>query len=213
MICNAKRIMRIPGAALWSLAFVVGSSSAFSPRTRTRSSLQQCRLLAAPDVKTDSEETETPSKPQFDFSDPLSPIVFGEQLLIPFTKKSIEVQDGIVNEGPYSWLAPYLNLGGYRAGNTLIAGVGTKDVKSNYSEQEKEERRKKAAEEMINISDEERNRRSELSVKLYQAAIIYAALSSVLLDDGSFGGHLYRFAIVLPITAAYSLQLSAERGL
>lgn len=180
----------------------VGVSDAFSPGSRV---FRQRR-----DTASLIQRASSPPK----VSDPLRPVVNGETLLIPFSKNEVDLGDGVVNDGTYSWIAPYLNLGGYQAGATLMGGMAsTTEVSANYSEEEKDARRKRAAEDMVNISDEERARRRESSNKFYIATAVYAAISSIVIDDGSFFGHVWRFAVFLPLSTAYALQLSADRGL
>jgi hypothetical protein len=193
---SIMKALRIAVAAIGCLGF----SSAFSPGSRV---FRQRRHTASLIKRASSPKV----------SDPLRPVVKGETLLIPFSENEVELGDGVVNDGLYSWIAPYLSLGGYQAGATLMGGMASTEVSAIYSEEEKEGRRKRAAEDMVNISNEERARRRELSNNFYIATAVYAAISSILLDDGSFFGHVWRFAIFLPLSSAYALQLSADRGL
>jgi hypothetical protein len=66
---------------------------------------------------------------------------------------------------------------------------------------------------MTNIGTEERQRRDEVGDIATRLTVAYAIVSSLFLDDGSFGGHLIRFAIVLPLFLARGYKLSAETGL
>jgi len=163
------------------------------------------------------KQQDSSSPPEFDFSDPLRPVLFGEKLVIPFTKNSVQnSENGMINDGPYSWMYPYLKLIGFQSGRSMVGGVPTLETLTDtYTEEERELLRQKAAEEMVNISNEERHRRRELSNRLYQVTAIYAGLSAVFLDNGSsfWIGHLYRLLIFLPLSGAYGLQLSANRGL
>jgi hypothetical protein len=180
-------------------------SAAFSHRVSVVNHPSRLSLKAVEPKK------ESSSTPEFDFSDPLRPVVFGEKLAIPFSKNVVQLRDGVVNDGLYSWMIPYLNGGGYKIGSTVVNGIPSSELISVYSEKDKEELRRKAAEDMVNISDEERNRRRELSNIFYKATSIYAGISTIL-DDGSASGFLYKIAIFLPLTTAYGLQLSAEKG-
>mmetsp|Transcript_24844 Transcript_24844/g.36446 ORF Transcript_24844/g.36446 Transcript_24844/m.36446 type:complete len:119 (-) Transcript_24844:689-1045(-) len=118
----------------------------------------------------------------------------------------------MVNDGMYSWMYPYMKLIGLKPGNTMV-GLKVAEGSSDLSESEMEALRQKAAEEMTNISDLERESRRELGNTLYAVSAIYAAISAILLDDGTFSGHLARFAVVLPLTFARGLEMSANRGL
>mmetsp|Transcript_22953 Transcript_22953/g.26177 ORF Transcript_22953/g.26177 Transcript_22953/m.26177 type:complete len:206 (+) Transcript_22953:168-785(+) len=163
-------------------------------------------------VKTTKENDTEESQQQFDFTDPLSPVVFGEKLVIPFTKISYDLGT-LQNDGQYSWLVPYTSLIGYKAGNTLVGGI-PKEASTKFSEEEKIELRRKAASELVNISDDERALRGKYSTYLYAAAASYAVYSSVILDDGGFGGHLIRFVGLFPLLViGRGYQLSSQFGL
>lgn len=165
--------------------------------------------VSAVDARNDKEMST--SEELFDFSDPLSPIIFGEKLVIPFTQVSVEYEGG-VNNGLWSWMFPYMNIIGYKKGNTVVGGVPTKDKSTSFSEAEKELLRTKAKEELVNISDDERIRRGELASTFFLVSVIYGMLASIILDDGSFAGHLIRFAILVPLSLSYGLHLSNKEG-
>jgi len=195
------------------------SSAAFAPNTSRLSKISKVTLINIRIQERSSlmKMSETPQndssgRAQFDFSDALRPIVFGEELTIPFiTGKSIEFEN-MKNDGIYSWMYPYMNLLGFKSGNTLVGAVA-QEATAEFSAVEMEALRQKAAEEMANISDDERARRGEMSNVCYAASAVYAAVSGILLDDGLFTGHLIRFAIFLPLVTARGLQISANRGL
>lgn len=207
-----------------ALATVVGclhleSSAAFAPHTSRFSNISKVtptniRIQERSALITILGTTRKNSsdRTQFDFSDVLRPVIFGEELTIPFiTGKSIEFEN-MKNDGMYSWMYPYLNLLGFKSGNTLVGAVASQPT-TDFSMVEMDALRKKAAEEMMNISDDERARRGEMSSVCYAASAIYAVISGLLLDDGLFTGHLIRFAVFLPLVAARSLQVSANQGL
>lgn len=133
---------------------------------------------------------------------------------LPFSAASFEVSNGMVNDGPFAWMTPYLGLFGYKEGNTLVGAVPQgASSSSNLSGEEVAERRRLADEELTNISPEERERRADSADVLLRVSAAYAAYSSLILDDGSIGGHLSRFAI-LPLLFFYrGLDLSAKSGL
>eukprot|EP00980_Cylindrotheca_fusiformis_P012510 scaffold3073_cov66-Cylindrotheca_fusiformis.AAC.25 len=205
------------------LLAMIGSlvvTDAFSPTTTTTITNSPRRIAHSPKTSTtllklSSSNDDNNGQKAFDFSNPLKPVIKGQTLNFPFSENIVDLGDGAVNDGPYSWIAPYLTLGGYEAGSSLKGGMVSKDKMSSrtLSEEEKEARRKKATEDMVNINDDERQRRRELSNLFYKVTAIYAGISSLILDDGSLVGHFWRFAIFIPLSTAYGFQLSAQRGL
>mmetsp|Transcript_22229 Transcript_22229/g.31211 ORF Transcript_22229/g.31211 Transcript_22229/m.31211 type:complete len:237 (+) Transcript_22229:95-805(+) len=136
--------------------------------------------------------------------------------LIPFNGKIYKFAN-VVNDGPFSWMVPYLSLIGFKEGNTLVNAIPTKTSSSGDTVIDKETLdalRIKAAEEFTNISPEERQRRNDSGTIAYYITALYAAYSAIILDDG-FGleGHLYKFLVVLPLFMARGLKLSAQYGL
>jgi len=124
------------------------------------------------------------------------------------------VEKEFENDGPFSLMQPFLPLFGFSEGRTTYFGPGIEVKESDYpSEEEQQARREKAKEEMMNIGQEERDRRRLGGEIAYKAAISYAIVSSLILDDGSFSGHLARFAVVLPLFFASGYTKSAESGL
>jgi hypothetical protein len=192
-----------------------GDGAAFSPHSSILplSSPRNSRLINGRQLLPVSMRmTKQSETDQFDFSDPLRPVVFGQKLVIPFTDASFEVGN-LTNQGSYSWLVPYITLFGYKQGNRLVGGIPVKAESSTLTEAEITALREKAALEMTNIGDAERARRALLGNYMYVAAGLYAAISAILLDDGSLSGHLIRFAILPTLFLARGLQLSAQAGL
>jgi hypothetical protein len=134
-------------------------------------------------------------------------------------------QTNFKNDGLFSWMKPFLDLFGYVEGNTVYNGVGVSMDKSNSSNSDNSdiedipslevqiERRKEAEENMMNIGMVERMRRGQAGEIAYKAVFGYGILSSIFLDDGSIGGSLARFAIILPLFFATGYTKSAETGL
>mmetsp|Transcript_30496 Transcript_30496/g.45415 ORF Transcript_30496/g.45415 Transcript_30496/m.45415 type:complete len:207 (-) Transcript_30496:684-1304(-) len=206
--------MRHLSLALAAICCLGHHAAAFSPhgvRHSTRSNVMKYSQNSRVRMTETTSDSAPPTQKQFDFSDPLKPVVFGEELIIPFTGKSIN-HGNMVNDGMYSWMYPYMKLIGLKPGNTMV-GLKVAEGSSDLSESEMEALRQKAAEEMTNISDLERESRRELGNTLYAVSAIYAAISAILFDDGTFSGHLARFAVVLPLTFARGLEMSANRGL
>jgi len=138
-----------------------------------------------------------------------------EDFQLPFTPAKVSLENGLKNDGPFAWMVPYVDLFGYRKGKTLV-GAMPKDNESSsvtLSQEEMAARRVQAEEELTNISPEERERRAQAATVALQAAGAYAALSSLILDDGSFVGHLYRFAVLPFLFAWRGFDLSAKSGL
>ena len=179
------------------------------------------RTFAAPQ----DDNVETTKKSKVDFSDPLRPTVNGETLLIPFSENEVDLGNGEMNNGPFSWIAPYMKLGGYEPGAKLVGGIATKiDPEADdypfkdeiYSKQVQEQRMQAATEEVVNISPEERQRRRDIAYACYIATAFYAFVSAnILINDSTpaLADHLWRLAIFTPLSTGYGFQLSADRGL
>lgn len=111
-------------------------------------------------------------------------------------------------------MQPVLPLIGFQEGKTTFYGPAVQVKESDYpSEEEQDARRIKAKEEMTNIGQDERDRRRYAGEIAYKVTIAYALLSSLFLDDGSFSGHMARFAVVLPLFFAAGYTKSADSGL
>mmetsp|Transcript_12604 Transcript_12604/g.19533 ORF Transcript_12604/g.19533 Transcript_12604/m.19533 type:complete len:239 (-) Transcript_12604:39-755(-) len=135
--------------------------------------------------------------------------------LIPFNGKTYKFTN-MVNDGPFSWMVPYLNIIGFQEGKTLVNAIPTIPTQAgNISEEEAVELRRKAAEDFTNIGEEERQRRGDSATIAYYVTALYAAYSALVLDDGygDLDGHLYKFLAVLPLFFARGLQLSSQQGL
>lgn len=215
---STAAVVAVIGLSHCANAFVLpqqqpSARSNLAMRTATTSLLQ---------ATSSKDETKT----EVDFSDPLRPVVNGETLMIPFSDNEVDLGNGEVNNGPFSWIAPYMALGGYEPGAKLVGGIATKinpeadDYEFQdevYSQKEQEERIVAAKEEIVNISPEERQRRRDIAYVCYIATAFYAFLSTNILIDPDFtpalADHLWRLAIFLPLSTGYGLQLSADRGL
>jgi len=131
--------------------------------------------------------------------------------LIPFSGVTYDLGN-VSNDGPFAWMVTYLNLIGFKEGNTLVGAMPTSPTKK-LSDEEALAMREKATEELTNIGPEERERRAKLGKILLVVAAGYAAISAIFLDDGSITGHLAKFAVVAPLFFGRGFQLSAESGL
>lgn len=136
---------------------------------------------------------------------------------IPASSSKIQlnaVQKEFENDGMFFFMQPFLPLLGFKEGRTTFFGPTVEVEESEYpSEEEQLARRKRATEEMTNIGQDERDRRRLGGEIAFKVAIAYAIASSIFLDDGSFNGHLARFAVILPAFFASGYEKSADRGL
>lgn len=105
------------------------------------------------------------------------------------------------NKGLFSWMQTYLDIFGFVEGKTTFYGPGVDVDESQFpSKEEQTKLKNEAMTNMMNINTDERNRRGYASNIAYKIVFGYALFSSIFLDDGSFSGHLARFAIALVST-------------
>ena len=71
------------------------------------------------------------------------------------------------------------------------------DPSTASSEDEAAALRRDAADKLMNIGLEERERRGEAGKIFYVLTSIYAVYASLVLDDGGVGGHIARLAVAL----------------
>ena len=132
----------------------------------------------------------------------------------PFAQTSVQLENGMINDGPFAWMATYTNLFGYRIGKSLVGAIPT-DIKASpeLTQEEISDRRAAAERDLTNISPEERGRRAEVANVALKVCGVYAIFSSLILDDGGVGGHFARFAVILPLFVYRGYDLSAKSGL
>lgn len=112
-----------------------------------------------------------------------------------------------------------MDLIGFQEGRTLKGAVPMMTNESegsssnNLSEEEVKERRRTAAENLQNISDEERTRRDQIGNIMAVVSVAYASWASLIADDGGVGGHFLRLALALPVFFALGFKKSAQAGL
>lgn len=80
-------------------------------------------------------------------------------------------------------------------------------------EEEAQARRQQAAQDLVNIGVEERQRRDRASSIVGALSVAYIGWASIVADDGGVNGHLLRFLSVIPVFFAVGYKLSAETGL
>jgi hypothetical protein len=138
----------------------------------------------------------------------------------PSNEASMRAKDqettGFQNDGPFGWMGMYMDMFGMSEGKVIKYGFLSSDPDTDSpppTSKEQAAARQKAIDNMTNIGTEERQRRDEVGDIVTRLTVAYAVVSSLFLDDGSLGGHLARFAIVLPIFLARGYKLSAETGL
>ena len=112
-------------------------------------------------------------------------------------------------------MVTYVDLFGYRPGKTLVGAIPQDSSMSSpkLTPEEIQQRAEEAERDLTNISPEERERRAAGAEIALKVAGGYAIVSSLLLDDGSLGGHLARFAVLLPLFFWRGYSLSAQSGL
>ena len=110
-------------------------------------------------------------------------------------------------------MVTYVDLFGYRPGKTLVGAIPQDTSNSKLTPEEIQQRAEDAERDLTNISPEERERRAAGAEIALKVAGAYAVVSSLLLDDGNSGGHLARFAVLLPLFFWRGYSLSAQSGL
>ena len=111
-------------------------------------------------------------------------------------------------------MVTYVDLFGYRPGKTLVGAIPQDSMSSpKLTPEEIQQRAEDAERDLTNISPEERERRAAGAEIALKVAGAYAVVSSLLLDDGNSGGHLARFAVLLPLFFWRGYSLSAQSGL
>ena len=137
----------------------------------------------------------------------------------PFAETSVQLENGLVNDGPFAWMVPYLALFGFRNGKSLVGAIPTDPQASpdydtlKLTQKEISERSAAAERDLTNISPEERERRAEVAQVALKVCSAYAIFSSLILDNGNISGHFARFLVILPLFVYRGYDLSAKSGL
>jgi hypothetical protein len=128
--------------------------------------------------------------------------------------------DGVfvfVNQGPFSFMEPYLDLLGFKPGRQIMGAIPQEAANSMLAvpmtEQEAERRRRAAEMEMVNISDEERQRRLEIAKVAAFVSALYISWATLIADQGDMFGHFLRFAAFVPLVLAWGFYQSGKQGL
>ena len=118
---------------------------------------------------------------------------------------------GFRNDGKY-WFMKTL-MGIYKEGTEIVNGVPIQKTSAGVSEEEAAKRREKAAKELINIGDDEQQRRIDSGNLFLKVAAIYAAILILFVDQGDTFGHFVRFSVFPLYTTGYALRESGKAGL
>ena len=193
--------MKVPRLAL--LAFLVAPSTvgAFSVISRPHSCVQRRRQRFVLQSSTlDREETTT--KPTVEETTPRDSSV-------------TEQKSEFVNDGLFSWMTPYLNLFGIQEGKSVWFGPIPVDIDTSNqpSMEQAAQLRKEAADNLMNIGMDERERRAQASNVFAVLTAVYMTVSTLALDHGDLNGHLLRFMSVIPLFFTTGYKLSADTGL
>jgi hypothetical protein len=119
-----------------------------------------------------------------------------------------------VNDGPMAWMEPYLQRMGIEEGKAIAYGPIAVDVDeaNRPPPQVAELLRNEAAQNLVNINVQERQRRDVAGTLAWYATVSYATWAAVLADDGGWGGHVLRFVTVIPLFLAVGYKRSAKTG-
>lgn len=120
-----------------------------------------------------------------------------------------------VNDGPLAWMSTYLDLFGVKEGKSVYLGPFPTEVvdSKRLADSEASARRQQAAQELININDDERQRRDEAGTVMGALSAIYVVWATLIGDDGGLSGHFLRLLSAFPIFLAVGYKLSAKTGL
>eukprot|EP00594_Rhizosolenia_setigera_P008261 CAMPEP_0178955982 /NCGR_PEP_ID=MMETSP0789-20121207/9941_1 /TAXON_ID=3005 /ORGANISM="Rhizosolenia setigera, Strain CCMP 1694" /LENGTH=180 /DNA_ID=CAMNT_0020637741 /DNA_START=44 /DNA_END=586 /DNA_ORIENTATION=+ len=131
------------------------------------------------------------------------------------TKGIEEVRDsmGFRNDGKYWFMKTVLQFLKPDTGKRIDIKAGLVDVVEEVTEEEAEKRRNYAADNLINIDEDESTRRIDLGKKVLIAACFYAAFVSIFVDQGDFFGHFVRVSIFPFISLGYGLLESGKASL
>jgi hypothetical protein len=117
------------------------------------------------------------------------------------------------------WMVPFLNTLGFKEGTTTYYGpiaVPLESVASSatpFSAEQTAQLRQQAAQQLINIGPDERERRRQAGQVMYVLSAVYIVWSTLWIDQGDLLGHLVRFVAALPLFLAVGYQRSAQEGL
>ena len=150
---------------------------------------------------THSQQTRAPSS--------TSSLPFLRPLDVRGTSSSLAASKEFVNDGPFFFMQPFLEVLGFKEGSTTFYGPAKAVNPQDYPSTEEQLRlRQKAAEEIVNINQDERDRRIYAGNIAYKVSFAYAIFAGLFLQDP-----LLRFLIVLPLFFAVGYTKSGQEGL
>uniref|UniRef100_A0A7S1BAT7 Uncharacterized protein n=1 Tax=Corethron hystrix TaxID=216773 RepID=A0A7S1BAT7_9STRA len=117
------------------------------------------------------------------------------------------------NDGPFAWMAPFMEIGGITEGKRVVWGVLSADAAGDVSDDAAVRLRDEAAADMVNIDGEERARRATAAGYILGAAFLYAVISAIFWDDGGVAGHVSRFGVLPLYVLGQGYRASAQEGL
>lgn len=133
------------------------------------------------------------------------------------TRLFVSEPEDFENNGPLAWMIPYLSALGLEpgTGKQVVFGPIAMDLPESQktNEEQAATRRKQAAENLVNIGPEERERRAQAGSIMLAVSAVYVAWTALIGDDGGIAGHLLRFLSVFPIFLGLGYKISAETGL
>ncbi|GFH56934.1 hypothetical protein CTEN210_13410 [Chaetoceros tenuissimus] len=125
------------------------------------------------------------------------------------TSTSLAASKEFVNDGKFFFMQPFLQVLGFKEGTTTFYGPAKNlDPKDYPSTEEQMKLRQKASADMVNINQEERDRRIYAGNISYKISVAYAIFAGLFLQDP-----LSRFLIVLPLFFAVGYTKSGQEGL
>ena len=126
----------------------------------------------------------------------------------PFQKtpSSLAASNEFVNDGPFFFMQPFLEVLGFKDGTQTYFGPAKNlDPKDYPSAEEQMKLKQQAAEEMVNINQDERDRRIYAGNIAYKVSLAYAIFAGLFLQDP-----LSRFLVVLPLFFAVGYTKSGQ---
>jgi len=192
------KVQSLAVAALAASSMVDAFSSRTSQRPRNSGGAgSQQFTVSEPEMENQVEKSKETSPPVMDTEKPTEPSVF-------------------VNNGPLAWMQQFLDWMGVKPGETIAYGpftTGPVEESKRTAPEEASQFRQEAARQLQNIGMEERNRRLEASKVMNVLTVVYAVWAALIGDQGDLGGHMLRFATVLPLFLTVGYRLSSETGL
>jgi len=131
----------------------------------------------------------------------------------PIKSEQPPTAEPFVNDGSFSPMVQFLEMGGFKEGKTTFLGPPIPVDETKFPTDEKSnEMRLMAEKSMTNIGMEERERRISAGNFALIVAAIYAVWASIV-DEDDFIGHLTRLGVFIPLAFGSGYRKSGEAGL